>query len=71
MNLVELLVNFVVWGIAFYLVWWFIGFVESKIALPVPVYNIVRVLLVLFVVVWLIGVLTGGSQIAVPLIRLR
>jgi len=71
MNLVEWLVNLVVYGVVFFLVWWFIGYLEGQFPLPVPVYKVVRVLLVLFAIVWLIGLLTGNDYFSLPRIHLR
>lgn len=63
MDIVSLLINLVVWGLVFYVVWWALG----RIGLPEPFNKIVTVLLVLLTVVVLLNLVFGWAPI--PRIR--
>ena len=61
--LLSLLVTLVIVGLIFWLVWWFIGYV----GVPEPFNKVIRVLLGLFVLIFLINILMGLA--GHPLIR--
>jgi len=65
MDLLNLLVIVIVFGLVFYLLWWLIG----TIGLPEPFDKVARVLVALVAVVFLIGILTGSVNF--PVLRIR
>lgn len=54
--MIALLITVVIYGLIFYLLHWFIGFV----GLPQPFYKIAIVLIALGAIIVLIGILTGS-----------
>jgi uncharacterized membrane protein YwzB len=56
MDLFQLLISLVIVGLICYVLWWAI----TKIGLPEPFNKIAQAVIVLIVVIYLIGVLTGN-----------
>ncbi len=56
MELLNLLVTIVIWGVIFFVAWWGL----AKIAPPEPWNKVATVILVLATVIILIGLLTGS-----------
>lgn len=63
MDILNLLVNIIIWGIVFAILWWGI----QKVALPEPFNKVAVVVLVLLTIVVLLSLLFG----AMPTVRVR
>lgn len=61
--MVSILINLVIVGLIFWLVWWFIGYV----GVPEPFNKVLRVIVALFAMVFLINLLLG--MMGTPLFR--
>lgn len=59
MNIIDMLIYLVLWGLVLYVLWW--G--AAKIALPEPFSKIVQVVLVLLTVVLLLNLLFGNAHV--------
>lgn len=53
--MISILINLVIVGLIFWLVWWFIGYV----GVPEPFNKVLRVIVALFALVFLINLLLG------------
>lgn len=56
MNILQLFINIVIYGLIFYVLWWAL----ATIAPAEPFYKIGKAILVIITVIVLIGLLTGG-----------
>lgn len=67
MLLLELLISLVIWGLILAIVWWAV----SQIPVPAPFSWVIRAVFALIVVIVLVGLLTGGTLVGVPILHLR
>ncbi len=67
-TLVSVVVSVLIVALILGLLWWLIGYVESQALLPPPVFKVIRIVFVIFVVLMLISVLLNMSGF--PLIKM-
>jgi hypothetical protein len=54
-DLGSVLINLVIVGLIFWVIWWALG----ALGIPEPINKVIRVILILFLVIWLISLLAG------------